>query len=361
MRKSRYSETQIIKALKEHESGKSTEDLCRELGINKATLYNWRKKYGGMESNELKRLKELEEENRKLKAMYADLALDHKILKDVLFKKVLRPNQLKERVDYVVSSHQISLKKACNILSLPRSVYYYRSVKDNRDVIDKLSELSSKYPTRGCDKYYDMIRLEGLRWNYKRVRRVYCLMKLNIRRKSKRRIPKRVKEPLTVPMTYNKSWSMDFMSDSLVTGRKVRVLNVIDDYNREAICIEAASSMPSQRVTRILDELVDWKGTPTQIRVDNGPEFISGTFKDWCFNKGINVKYIQPGRPMQNGFIERFNRSFREEVLDAYLFEDIRQVQSLSQQWMEDYNNNRPHESLNGLTPKKYIEMNNCI
>ena len=186
-------------------------------------------------------------------------------------------------------------------------------------------------------------------------------MKLNIRRKSKRRIPKRVKEPLTVPMTYNKSWSMDFMSDSLVTGRKVRVLNVIDDYNREAICIEAASSMPSQRVTRILDELVNWKGTPTQIRVDNGPEFISSTFKVWCFSKGINVKYIQPGRPMQNGFIERFNRSFREEVLDAYLFDDIRQVQSLSQQWMEDYNNNRPHESLNGLTPKKYIEMNNCI
>lgn len=260
-----------------------------------------------------------------------------------------------------MSAHQLSLKKACHILSLQRSVYYYRSVKDDREVIDKLTELSSKYPTRGCDKYYDMIRLEGLRWNYKRVRRVYCLMKLNIRRKTKRRIPKRVKESLTVPMTYNKSWSMDFMSDSLVTGRKVRVLNVIDDYNREAICIEAASSMPSQRVTRILDELVDWKGVPTQIRVDNGPEFISGTFKDWCFNKGIDVKYIQPGRPMQNGFIERFNRSFREEVLDAYLFEDIRQVQSLSQQWMEDYNYNRPHESLNGLTPKKYIEMNNCI
>ncbi len=263
-------------------------------------------------------------------------------------------------MDYIVSVHQVSLKKACKIISLPRSVYYYRSVKDDSEVIRKLEELASKYPRRGCDKFYDMLRQEGYQWNYKRIRRVYCLMRLNIKRKAKRRIPERTKEPLGLPDTINRSWSMDFMSDSLITGRKIRILNVIDDYNREALCIEADTSLPSERVTRIMDDLIDWRGIPDQIRVDNGPEFTSSVFADWCCSKGIRVKYIQPGKPMQNGFIERFNRSYREEVLDAYLFYDLNQVRILSEQWMEDYNNQRPHESLNGMTPKKYIEIISC-
>jgi putative transposase len=245
-------------------------------------------------------------------------------------------------------------------MSLPRSVYYYRSVKDDSEVIKKLEELSSKYPRRGCDKFYDMLRQEGINWNYKRIRRVYCLMRLNLRRKAKRRIPERIKEPLTLPVSFNNSWSMDFMSDSLVTGRKIRVLNVMDDYNREALCIEADTSLPAERVIRILEDLLDWRGKPAQIRVDNGPEFTSSVFADWCSSKGIKIKYIQPGKPMQNGFIERFNRSYREEVLDAFLFYDLDQVRLLSEEWMEDYNNKRPHESLNGLTPKKYSELNTC-
>lgn len=245
-------------------------------------------------------------------------------------------------------------------MSISRSLYYYKSRKDDSEVIKKLEDLSSRYPTRGCDKFYDMIRNEGLPWNYKRVRRVYCLMKLNIRRKVKRRLPARVKEPLVNQIEINKSWSMDFMSDALLTGRKVRVLNVMDDFSREALCIEADISLPAERVTRILDDLIDWRGKPEQIRVDNGPEFTSTAFTDWCKEKGITIKYIQPGKPMQNAFIERFNRSFREEVLDAYLFEELSQVKILSEQWMEDYNNQRPHEALNGLSPKRFIEENVC-
>jgi putative transposase len=245
-------------------------------------------------------------------------------------------------------------------MSLSRSVYYYKSVKDDSEVIRKLEELSSEYPRRGCDKFYDMIRLEGLQWNYKRVRRVYCLMKLNIKRKAKRRLPARVKEPLTIPFAFNSSWSMDFMSDSLISGRKIRVLNIMDDFNREALCIEADTSLPAERVIRSLEDLIDWRGKPAQIRVDNGPEFTSSVFNDWCKEKGIAIKFIQPGKPMQNGFIEKFNRSFREEVLDAYLFDELRQVRTLSENWMEDYNNRRPHESLNGLTPIKYLELKTC-
>ena len=149
---------------------------------------------------------------------------------------------------------------------------------------------------------------------------------------------------------------MDFMSDSLITGRKIRILNVMDDYNREALCVQAEISIPSQRVIRALEDLIDWRGKPEQIRVDNGPEFTSNVFYDWCTSKGISVKYIQPGKPMQNGFIERFNRSYREEVLDAYLFDELSQVRILSEEWMEDYNTQRPHEALNGLTPKKFMQ-----
>ena len=153
---------------------------------------------------------------------------------------------------------------------------------------------------------------------------------------------------------------MDFMSDALLTGRKIRVLNVMDDYNREALCVEADVSMTAERVIRTLEDLIDWRGKPEQIRVDNGPEFRSAAFTDWCSKKQIVVKFIQPGKPMQNGFIERFNRSYREEVLDAFLFSELSQVKILSEEWMEEYNNIRPHESLNGLPPIKYLKLKTC-
>lgn len=218
----------------------------------------------------------------------------------------------------------------------------------------KLSSLAEAHPKRGCDKFYDMIRAEGIVWNYKRVRRVYGLMKLSIRRKSKKRLPARVKEPLFVPDNINKSWSMDFMSDALSNGRKIRVFNVMDDYNREALAIQASSSIPSVSVINILKDVIDWRGKPEQIRVDNGPEFTSENFKDWCREVNIKLQYIQPGKPMQNGFIERFNRTYREEILDAYIFEDLNEVRELSQNWMEDYNKLRPHESLKGKSPEKF-------
>lgn len=156
-------------------------------------------------------------------------------------------------------------------------------------------------------------------WNYKRIRRIYLLLGMNRRRKTKRRVPARVKVPLAVPERANEMWSVDFMSDVLVSKRKFRTLNVMDDYNRQAITVEAAHSMPAARVTQILECAIEEQGKPRCIRVDNGPEFISKEFKDWCKSKGIIIRHTQPGKPMQNGYIERFNRTFRENILDAYL------------------------------------------
>ena len=233
-------------------------------------------------------------------------------------------------------------------------MFYYKSLKDDSIVIDKLRELVEKKPREGQDKYYLRIREEGLKWNYKRVRRVYLMLGLNHRRRMKKRIPTRIKEPLNQPINANHVWSMDFMSDALQNGRKFRVLNIIDDYNRKALWIEAAFSMPSAFVINSLEKTIEENGVPLKIRVDNGPEFCSKEFTEWCASNEIIIQYIQPGKPMQNGYVERFNRTYRQDILDAYLFENINQVTEISEEWMDDYNNYRPHESLGGVPPKKY-------
>jgi putative transposase len=179
---------------------------------------------------------------------------------------------------------------------------------------------------------------------------------MNIRRKGKRRLPARIKQPLNQPTAHNESWSMDFMSDSLADGRKLRTLNIIDDCNREALAIEIDTSISSKRVTRVLERVIKQRGKPKTIRVDNGPEFTSTHFELWCKNKQISIQYIQPGRPMQNGFIERFNGSYRREVLDAYVFFELHEVRRLTAEWMEEYNIRRPHEGLENATPREWLE-----
>jgi putative transposase len=221
-------------------------------------------------------------------------------------------------------------------------------------VKEKLLSLAEKKPMEGQDKFYQRIRNEGLVWNYKRVRRVYKLLGLNKRNKTRKRIPKRVKEPLLQPQRINQVWSMDFMHDALESKRKFRTLNIIDDYNREALAIEVQLGISSILVTNVLNDLIREKGKPGWIRVDNGPEFISSTLNDWCHSHGIKLQFIQPGKPSQNGFIERFNRTFRQDVLDAYIFEDLSQVRILTEEWIDDYNHTRPHESLGGMTPVQF-------
>jgi len=147
---------------------------------------------------------------------------------------------------------------------------------------------------------------------------------------------------------------MDFMSDALEDGRKVRLLNIMDDYNRQVLLNKAGISFPAQRVTRELDQLIEYYGIPEQIRTDNGPEFTSNEFKMWCEQKGVKHMAIQPGKPNQNGFIERLNRTFREDVLDAYLFDSIEQMNVMAERWMHQYNHEHPHQSLQGMTPMTF-------
>jgi len=176
-------------------------------------------------------------------------------------------------------------------------------------------------------------------------------MKLNIRRRAKKRLPARAKQILSTPEAINQVWSIDFMSDSLWNGRKFRVLNVVDDFNREILCIEPDLSLPAHRVIRALEELEQYRGLPNMIRVDNGPEFISEKLAEWCNSKKITLIFIQPGKPTQNAYVERFNGSMRRELLNAYIFRTLDEVREKAEEWMFDYNNHRPHEALNNKTP----------
>jgi putative transposase len=255
----------------------------------------------------------------------------------------------------VVEERTVSIERACRILGLPRSMYYYKSRRDDSEVETKLRSLAERFPTKGFSDYYGRIRNEGIIWNHKRVKRIYVKLGLNIRRKVKRRLPKREKQPLESSVAMNKCWSMDFMSDSLESGRKIRILNVIDDFNREALNITVDSSLPGERVVRELKDVIDWRGKPEEIRVDNGPEFTSGAFVHFCESEKIKIKYIQPGKPAQNAFIERFNRTFRKDVLDAFVFSSIEQVKEIAEEWQQDYNTNHPHKSLKRKSPRNFL------
>lgn len=243
-------------------------------------------------------------------------------------------------------------------MQLPRSNYdYEHKVKDDTEIETALETLTNKHPVIGFWQCYHRLRKGGYSWNHKRVRRVYRKMNLNIRRKAKYRLPERVKHKLGVATGINQSWSIDFMSDTLKDGRSFRLFNVIDDFNRESLAIEADTSLPSLRVQRVLERLLNERGKPANIRCDNGPEFIAHSLQQWCTRHRITLQYIQPGKPMQNAYIERKNGSIRRELLNVYLFSSLNEVRVMAQEWRNDYNHNRPHKALRYMTPMEYRKI----
>ncbi len=182
-------------------------------------------------------------------------------------------------------------------------------------------------------------------------------MRLNIRRRYRKRLPARIKQALFRPEAINQVWSVDFMSDSLWDGRRFRLLNVIDDYNREVLAMEADLSLPTTRLIRLMEQLEEYRGLPQMIRVDNGPEFISHKLDYWCKERKIHLMFIQPGKPMQNGFIERCNGNIRRELLNAYVFKTLDEVKEKAEEYMLDYNYDRPHKALNYKAPADLLEF----
>ena len=258
----------------------------------------------------------------------------------------------------LVSEHQLPVQRACRMVRLSRAAYYRPPVLASRRdaaVIAALTDVVARYGRWGFWKCFDRLRVEGHRWNHKRVHRVYCALRLNLPRRTTRRVPRRIRQPLTAPPVLNQTWALDFMTETLYDGRRVRLLTIIDEGNREGLEIPMGLSLPSRRVTRALDELVVVHGCPSAIRVDNGPEFTAQSFVDWCTAHGVAIHYIQPGKPDQNAYIERFNRTYRTEVLNAHLFESVAELRALTDTWLRIYNSERPHDSLGRVPPLTFL------
>lgn len=180
-------------------------------------------------------------------------------------------------------------------------------------------------------------------------------LELHLRIKPRKRLVREQPEPLAVPEGINPCWSMDFMHDQLTDGRSIRLFNVIDDFNREGLCIDVDFSLPSQRVIRSLDQVIEWRGKPRVIRCDNRPEYVSATFKSWAQKHHIALAFIQPGKPQQNAYIERYNRTVRYDWLAHYLFNTVAEVQDYATRWLWSYNHKRPNMGLGGITPKQKL------
>jgi putative transposase len=258
----------------------------------------------------------------------------------------------------LVREHQLPVQQACRVVRLSRAAYYRPPVPASRRdaaVIAALTDVVARYARWGFWKLFDRMRNEGCPWNHKHVHRVYCALRLNLPRRTTRRVPRRVRQPLAAPPVLNRTWALDFMTETLYDGRRVRLLTLIDEGNREGLEIAMGLSLPSRRVTRVLDELVAVHGCPSAVRVDNGPEFTAQTFVDWCAAHGAAIHYIQPGKPDQNAYIERFNRSYRTEVLNAHLFESVAELRALTDTWLRIYNSERPHNSLGRVPPLAFL------
>lgn len=257
----------------------------------------------------------------------------------------------------MVTQGGLPVQRACRAVGLGRATYYRPLVdwaRRDAPVIAALTMLSATNPRWGFWKYVDRLRNLGHPWNHKRLWRVYCQLRLNLPRRTKKRLPVRLRQPLTVIPQPNAVWAVDFMSDTLYGGRRFRTLNILDEGVREGLAIEIDTSLPAERVIRVLEQVVSWRGRPQALRLDNGPELIADRFMTWCAERGIELRYIQPGKPEQNAFIERFNRTYRTEVLNAYVFESLDQVREISADWLQSYNEERPHDALAGLPPATY-------
>jgi putative transposase len=259
----------------------------------------------------------------------------------------------------MTEEHQLPVVRACQVARLSRAAYYKPETDwKARDhaVIAALQAIVAEEQRWGFWKCHDRLRAQGYGWNHKRIWRVYCQLRLNLPRRTKRRVPQRARQPLTVEPRMNAVWAIDFMYDTLYSGKVFRTLNVLDEANRGALGIDVAVSIPARRVIAFLMQMIDLHGRPGAIRCDNGSELTSQAFTDWCQEQEIELRFIQPGKPDQNAYIERFNRTYRDEVLSAYLFDSLDEVREITAGWLERYNEIRPHDALGSLPPARYRE-----
>jgi len=249
-----------------------------------------------------------------------------------------------------------SLRRACRVVGLSTSTWRYERQPDptNTQLLERLQVHAAARPRFGYRRLHTLVDREGLHVNHKRVEGVYRRAGLQVRRRRRKRLSRGERVPLPPPSRRGERWSIDFMVDTLADGRGFRTLNIVDDFTRECVAIEVDRSLPGLRVVRVLDRLAETIGLPDVLVMDNGPEFSGRTLDTWAYARGVQLRFIRPGKPIENAFVESFNGKFRDECLNEHWFASVAEAQSIIEAWRVDYNTVRPHSALRKATPEQF-------
>ncbi|WP_456728123.1 IS3 family transposase [Bradyrhizobium sp. USDA 3364] len=340
--------------LKEHEAGAKTADLARKHGISEATIYNWKAKFGGMDVSEAKRLRALEEENGKLKKLLAEQMLDAAALRELLSKNGRARRQARCCRAFAGRHEPVGtaglLDRGCG-----SEMIRYRSSRPPEAVLrGRLRDLANERRRFGYRRLFVLLRREGEPSGINRIYRLYREEGLTVRKRRARRKAVGTRAPILVEAKPNVRWSLDFVHDQFVNGRRFRILNVVDDVTKECLGAIPYTSISGRRVARELTAIVERRRKPGMIVSDHGTEFTCNAVLAWCKDAAIDWHFIAPGKPMQNGFVESFNGRMRDELLNEILFFDLDDARAKITNWVADYNLQRPHSSLKYLTPAAY-------
>ncbi|WP_428981612.1 IS3 family transposase [Novosphingobium album (ex Liu et al. 2023)] len=351
MRKSRFSEEQIIGMIKEQEAGLPTAEVCRKHGLSPAAFYKLKAKYGGLEVSDARRLRQLEDENGKLKRLLAESVLDNAILKLLVGKSLTTPGQRRDAALGVMRDHKVSQRRACVLIGVDPKTVRRERPPDHAEIREEMREIAGLRRRFGCRRVGVMLERKGHIMNRKKLYRLYREEGLSVRRRRGRKRARGSRTPMPVPLRPNDCWSMDFVADTFGASRRLRILAINDDACRENLCLVGDTSISGVRVARELDTLVRLYGKPACIVSDNGTEFTSRAILKWASQNRVEWHYIDPGKPQQNAFIESFNGSLRDELLNEELFDSLADARRKLAVWRYDYNNVRPHSSLGNRTP----------
>ncbi len=261
-------------------------------------------------------------------------------------------------MSYAVESLGLSIRRACRVVGMCRATCNYRSRRNGDDdaLRARLREIAEQRRRFGCPRLHIMLKRERLVINHKRTERLYREERLSLRLKRRRKRAALIRVKLPAAERANQRWSMDFASDSLCTGRKFRVLIIVDDYTKESPAIEVDTSIPGTRVVTVLDRLAEMRGLPEVITVDNGPEFAGKAMDEWAYRRGVKLNFIRPGRPTENAYAESFIGRLRDECLNQNWFTTMNEARYIIEEWRTDYNVVRPHSSLDNLSPMEFME-----
>lgn len=268
---------------------------------------------------------------------------------------MVSPTARREAVGWL-QTRGTSQRRACQLIGLSRATWQYQRRVDavNATLLDRLQVHAAARPRFGYRRLHILLGREGVAVNHKRLYRLYRAAGLQVRRRRRKRITRGARVPLPVATRRGERWSMDFTLDTLADGRAFRTLNIVDDFTRECVAIEVDRSLPGLRVTRVLDRLHAAIGLPETIVVDNGPEFAGRTLDAWAYARGVTLRFIRPGKPIENAYVESFNGKFRDECLNEHWFVTLVDAKTIIEAWRLDYNSVRPHSSLAGRTPTQF-------